>query len=90
MRAVVCGLGAIVLMLSVAFNVFVWKQNRNLVAMANNRKKQFSQLDGRVKEMAKMVGELALYSEGHPELLGIFKRYGIELRRETNAPSAKP
>ena len=39
---------------------------------------------------AKMVGDLTLYSEGHPELLGIFKRYGIELRRDTNAPSAKP
>src|SRR5256885_13077430 len=90
LRATVCGLAAMVLVLSVAFNLFVWKQNRNLVAMANGRKRQISQLDGRVKNLSKMVGDLALYSEGHPELLGVFSRYGIELRHGTNAPSAKP
>jgi uncharacterized protein HemX len=88
LRMLVCGLGAIVLVLSVGFNAFVFKQNRNIAAASNIRLQQCNQQQARVNEMMKFVSELARYSEGKPELAAIFTRHGIELK--PNAPAAAP
>ena len=49
LRAVVCGLGAALLVLSLAFNVYLWKQNRNITAVTRARRLQAEQLGGRVR-----------------------------------------
>jgi hypothetical protein len=85
LQAAVCGLGAMVLVLSLAFNIFVWKQNRNISAMTNGRAAQLAQLQTNVKKLTGVATELANYSEGRPELMAIFKRYGIDLK---SVPSA--
>jgi hypothetical protein len=88
LRVLVCGLGAALLVLSVTFNLFVWKQNRNIVAVTNARIQQLTQLDSRVKQLTRVVSDFGSYSEGKPELMAIFTRYGLELK--TNAPAVKP
>ncbi len=90
LRILVCGLGAMLLVLSLAFNLFVWKQNRNIVSMTNRRLGQISQLETRVKVLAGLTQELATYSAGRPELIGIFNRHGLELKPATNVPSVQP
>ena len=88
LRAVVCGLGAALLVVSLSFNVYLWKQNRNITAATRSRVQQTQQLDARVQELAKVANELANYSATRPELLAIFKRYGLELKPST--PAAQP
>ena len=90
LRLLVCGLGAMLLVLSLTFNLFVWKQNRNIVSMSNMRLQQMSQLQNRVRALASLTQELATYSAGRPELIRIFNRYGLELRSATNTPSVQP
>ncbi len=90
LRVLVCGLGAMLLVLSLAFNLFVWKQNRNIVSMLNRRSGQISQLETRVKVLSGLTQEFATYSAGRPELIAIFNRHGLELKPGTNAPSAQP
>jgi hypothetical protein len=80
LRALVCGLGVMVLVLSVSFNLFVWKQNRNLSGTINARTSQLSLGQTNLTRMASAANDLANYSTNKPELYGIFKRYGIELK----------
>jgi hypothetical protein len=50
LRVLVCGFGAALLVLSLAFNAFVWKQNRKLrLTQCSN---QTAQLDTRVKQLS--------------------------------------
>lgn len=86
LRALVCGLGAMVLVLSLAFNLFVWKQNRNVTIMAHSRQQQLTQLQARGQDLTAFANELANYSNGRPELMGIFARYGIEVRAKSLPP----
>jgi hypothetical protein len=80
LRALVCGLGAMLLVLSVSFNLFVWKQNRNLNGTINARTSQLSLVQTNLTRLASAANDLANYSTNKPELYGIFKRYGIELK----------
>ena len=86
LRVLVCGLGAALLILSVAFNLFVWKQNRNINAMSQVRVQQVGLMETRVKQLSQVANDLANYSEGKPELLAIFTKYGLELK---STPPAK-
>ncbi len=86
LRMLVCGLGAVVLVLSLGFNAFVFKQNRNITAAANIRLQQVAQQQARVNEMMRFVNELARYSENKAELRAIFTQHGIEL--QPSAPAA--
>ena len=88
LRALVCGLGAVLLVLSVAFNVFVWKQNRNISASANGRRQQLMQAEGRLDEMTRIVKDMASYSMGKPELVAIFSQFGMELKQAPVGPAA--
>lgn len=85
LRALVCGLGAALLLLSLSFNVFVWKQNRNITAATRQRQQQAAQIDARVRELTKAANEFANYSASKPELVAIFSRYGLELKQNPAA-----
>jgi len=85
LRVVVCGLGAALLVLRQAFNMFVWKQNRNITAVTQSRLNQAVQLDARVKQLTVVANDLGNYSAGKPELVAIFSRYGVQLK-----PAAAP
>jgi hypothetical protein len=84
LRALLCGLGLAVLLLSLVFDAFVFKQNRNLQGEASNRKRQASQMAGTLERWMPALNELARYSAGNSESMAIFKRHGIEI----NAPPA--
>jgi len=71
--------------LSLAFNMFVWKQNRNITAVTQTRLNQAVQLDARVKQLTVVANDLGNYSAGKPELVAIFSRYGVQLK-----PAAAP
>ena len=80
LRLLVCGFGAALLVLSLAFNMFVWKQNRNITAVTQSRLNQAVQLDARVKQLTIVANDLGNYSAGKPELVAIFSRYGVQLK----------
>jgi hypothetical protein len=84
LRALVCGLGAAVLVLSLVFDAFVLKQNRNLQAESNNRGRQANQIAGTLERWVPALNDLARYSVDKPELVGIFRKYGVEI---TTPPS---
>lgn len=79
LRLLVCGLGAALLVLSLVFDAFVLKQNRNLQADSNNRSRQANQIAGMVERWVPAVNDLARYSADKPELAGVFRKYGIEI-----------
>jgi len=86
LRILVCGCGAALLVLSLAFNVFVWKQNRNITAMTRARLNQATQLDTRVKQLTTVANDLGNYSAGKPELVAIFSKYGVQLKPAATPP----
>jgi hypothetical protein len=90
LRILVCGLGAALLVLSLAFNVFVWKQNRNINAVAMGRKSQAAQLEMRVKQLTLVANDLGNYSAGRPELTAIFAKYGVQLKPIPTTPATQP
>ena len=90
LRILVFGLGALLFILSAAFNLYVLKQNRNITALTHARLQQPKLLDAQVKRLTMIANDLGNYSAGRPELIGIFSRYGVELKSATNARSAQP
>lgn len=91
LRTLVCGLGAALLILSLSFNVYIWKQNRIITGATRSRQQQMQQLDARMQELARVANELASYSATRPELVAIFTRYGLELKPSTPpSPAAQP
>ena len=88
LRSLVCGVGAALLVLSVAFNLFVWKQNRNITAITQGRLQQLTVLDARVKQLLGVASDLRNYSADRPELMAIFGKYGVEPK--PTAPASKP
>jgi len=90
LRMLICWLGLAVLVLSVAFDGFVWKQNRDLASETGFRKQQAAQLQSGQQRLKGAVEELARYSYGNPELTAIFERFGfrITIPPASNAPPA--
>jgi len=88
LRVLVCGLGAGLLIVSVALTAFVCKQWHDLSAATANRQQQISQLQAREQALEYLVNELASYSAGKPELLAVFAKHGVTLTRtDANAPA---
>ena len=85
LRVLVAGLGAGLVLVSVTFSGYVWKQNRNLSAQLNARTQQMKQFQGTVPQFERALNELAKYSRGKPELVAILSRHGIQL---TDPPPA--
>jgi hypothetical protein len=88
LRALVCGLGAGLLIVSLTLSAFVYKQNRNLTGAINMRQRQSAQLQANQQPVMYAVNELGKYSVGKPELLAIFAKHGIQIKSpsETGAP----
>jgi hypothetical protein len=92
LRMLVCGLGAGLILVSLALSAFVLKQNRDLAAVTNNRQRQIAQLQATEKPMMYLLNELAKYSVNKPELTAIFTRHGLRYSANSAAgqPSAAP
>jgi len=92
LRTLVCGVGAGLLVVSLALSAFVYKQNRNLSGVISTRQRQIAQLQANQQPMMFAFNELGKYSMGKPELMAIFSRHGIQINPPTNseAPPAKP
>ena len=90
LRILTCWLGLGLLAMSLAFNGFVWKQNRNLLAETGFRTQQAVQIQNNQQRLRPLIEELAQYSRGNPELMAIFKRSGFEIRSQpaSGAPSS--
>jgi hypothetical protein len=89
LRAVACGLGAAVLVLSLTFNVFVWKQNRNITWQTSARLSRLTPLRASQQRLEAALNELARYSVSNPDLMAVFKRHGAEISATpTGTPSA--
>jgi hypothetical protein len=85
LRVMVCGLGAALFVCSAAFNVFVWKQNRNITSQTNTRATQIARLQSTQQHLVPAVNEIARYSLEKPELTAVFSRFGISVPTTTNA-----
>ena len=90
LRVLVCGLGAGLLIVSIALTSFVYKQNRNLIGTITVRQRQISQLQAAESSLGYLMGELAKYSAGKPELMALFTKHGIELRPPAAAAPSQP
>jgi hypothetical protein len=90
LRTLVCGLGAGLLIVSVALSAFVYKQNRNLAGVIAARQRQLSQLqqNGRVLDFT--VNELVKYSAGKPELTALLAKHGIQMTPGTAGGQPAP
>jgi len=91
LRLLVCGLGAGVILVSLMLSAFVLKQNRDLAAVANNHEQQLAQITAMQRPMVAVLGELAKYSTGKPELTAIFTKHGLRFtpgNATGQAPSA--
>ena len=86
LRLLVCGLGAGLLIVSVALTVYVYKQNRNLVGTAAIRQHQVSQLQATESSLGYLLNELVKYSNGKPELMALFAKHGMQV--QAHPPSA--
>jgi len=78
LRVLVCGLGAGLILVSLMLSAFVLKQNRDLSASTNNHQRQLAQMAAMEKPMMGILGELAKYSMGKPELTAIFTKHGLQ------------
>ncbi len=90
LRLLVCGLGAGLLIVSLALTGFVYKQNRNLLGTAALRQHQASQLQASASSLGYLVNELAKYSEGRPDLMALFAKHGMEIHPPAATAPAQP
>ena len=90
LRVLVCGLGAGLLIVSVALTAFVYKQNRNLMGTITLRQRQISQLQASGSSLGYLLNELAKYSTGKPELMALFAKHGMEVHASAPAAPSQP
>jgi hypothetical protein len=79
LRAMVCGLGAGLILVSLALSGFVFKQTRDVKAASTNRERQIAQLQSVQKPTMSLLNELAKYSMGKPELIALFTKHGLQV-----------
>jgi hypothetical protein len=90
LRELVCGLGAGLLIVSLALTAYVYKQNRNLTAAITIRQHQISQLQSNESSLKYLLTELVKYSNGKPELAALFARHGIQVNPAAASSSPTP
>jgi hypothetical protein len=88
LRSLVCGLGAGLLVVSLAFTAFVYKQNRNLITGTAVHERQIARLQANERAVNPLVETLVRYSSGKPELMGILARHGFQVAQP--AASSQP
>ena len=92
LRVLVCGLGAGLILVSLALSAFVLKQNRDLAAVTSNRQRQLIQLQANQRQAMSVLSELAKYSAGKPELSAIFTKHGLQYKPagDNGQPASAP
>ena len=90
LRLLIAGLGAGLLVLSLALSAYVYKQNRNLSGAISGRDRQIEQLQLNQKPLIFALNELGNYSVGKPELLAIFTRHGIQIAAPSGTSTPAP
>jgi hypothetical protein len=88
LRTLVCGLGVGLLVVSLAFTAFVYKQNRNLIAGTTMHQRQIARLQANERAVNPLVNALIRYSSGKPELMALLARHGLQINpgATTNQP----
>jgi len=90
LRALVCGLGVALVVVSLTLSAFVLKQNRNLAGAIHARQGQISQLRANGQQITYVLNELAKYSIGKPELTALFAKHGIQVENTNAATEPVP
>jgi hypothetical protein len=90
LRALVCGLGLVLLVVSATLSVFVWKQNRNLSAETGSRNAQVAQLQANAQRLTPLLNELAQLSREDPGLTAVFQRFNISVGPRPDASATTP
>jgi hypothetical protein len=90
LRALVCGLGAGLLVVSLALTAFVYKQNRNLVGTTTLRQRQIAQFQANERSVNSVITALIQYSSGKPELIKVLARHGLQVAPPPAASPAQP
>jgi hypothetical protein len=88
MRLQVVGVGLAFLILSLAFNAYVYKQNRNLRMTRDAHNQQIQQMQELEKRVLPAVNDLAGYTVQRPQLRVLFERNGLQLGAGTNQAAA--
>ncbi|MGA2602962.1 MAG: hypothetical protein ABSG14_01910 [Verrucomicrobiia bacterium] len=79
LRALVCGLGVGLLIVSLAFTALVFKQNRDLTAGKTTHERQIARLQANERSMDYLVDALVKYSAGKPDLMALLARHGLQV-----------
>jgi len=90
LRGLVCGLGAGLLVVSLAFTAFVYKQNRNLITGTAVHARQIARLQANERSVNYLVNTLVHYSSGKPELMGILARHGFQVAQPPASSQSAP
>lgn len=87
LRSLVCGLGAGLLVVSLAFTAFVYKQNRNVVAETVTHQRQLARLQANERSVNYLLSALVQYSSGKPELMGMLAKHGLQVNATPSSSS---
>jgi hypothetical protein len=79
LRALVCGLGVGLLIVSLAFTALVFKQNRDLTAGKTTHERQIARLQANERSMDYLVDALVKYSAGKPDLMALLAKHGLQV-----------
>lgn len=90
LRTLVCGLGAALLVVSLALTAFVFKQNRNLVAGTIAHQRQFERMQANERSVNYLVNALVQYSSGKPELMAMLARHGLQVAQPPASAQPRP
>jgi hypothetical protein len=90
LRALVCGLGIGLLIVSLAFTAFVFKQNRDLIAGKITHERQIARLQASERSMDYLVDALVKYSAGKPDLMALLAKHGLQVAPVTSSAPPQP
>ncbi len=93
LRAIVYALAAFVFLVSVALNIFVYKQNRRVQLELENAARQISAIEGNQvllqnkAAMENLLKEVAAQLPSHPEVQQILGAYGLSVVQQGSPPA---
>jgi hypothetical protein len=90
LRALVCGLGVGLLVVSLAFTAFVFKQNRDLIAGKTAHEQQIARLQANEHSVDYLVDALVKYSAGKPDLMALLAKHRLQVAPPTKSASPPP
>jgi len=90
MRLQVVGVGLAFLILSLAFNFYVFRHNSKLRMQRDAMQQRSQDLQEAEKRFMPVVNDLAGYTVQQPQLRVLFERNGLHLGANTNQPAASP